>query len=138
MLTEICSVNKTKTEKQKVYAQHRENKTWMNDLLFFQDEIKVMKRRLSEIASRNTSKDVMAQLEHFQNLMIVQQNNIDHLKHRLNIGNDGIQAEIKRNVTAIDHRVIADNKVIRDKMESFTKVYTDNKKELNGFLSKWM
>jgi hypothetical protein len=125
-------------EKQKVYAQHGENKTWMNDLLFFQDEIKVMKRRLSEIALRNTSKDVMAQLEHFQNQMIVQQNNIDHLKHSLNIGNDRIQSEIKKNVTAIDHRVIKDNKVILDEMESFTKVYAGNKKELNGFLSKWM
>ena len=83
-------------ERQKIYKQHEENKKWMNDLLFFQDELKVMSRRLSEIAAKNTSKEVLAQLEHFQNQAIVQQNNIDELKHHLNVGNDHLRNEIEK------------------------------------------
>lgn len=125
-------------ETQKIYQQHEENKKWMNDMLFFQDEIKVMERRLSEIAAKNTSKDVLSNLEHFQNQLIVQKNTIDTLKHELNIGNDAITAEIKKNGTAVDHRNVPDHTALRSQVTSFEKVYGDNKAEINRFFSKWM
>lgn len=125
-----------KTEK--IYTQHEENKEWMNKLLFYSDEIKVMQHRIEEIASKNTSKDILASVEHFQNQIIVQKNNIDTLKHEININNDEIAKEIKSNPTAVDHRSIKDHSEIRNGVESFEKVITSLKAELNQLLVKWM
>ena len=53
-----------KTEK--IYTQHEENKTWSNNLSFYKDEVKIMENRLAEIISKNTSKEILVQAEHFQ------------------------------------------------------------------------
>lgn len=125
-------------ETQKIYQQHEENTKWMKDMLFFQDEIKVLQNRLAEIAAKNNSKEVLSNLEHFQNQLIVQKNNIDTLKHEINVGNDVINADIKKNATAVDHRSVKDHGELRSHVASFEKVYNENKAELNRFLSKWM
>ncbi len=125
-----------KTEK--VYTQHEENKQWMNSLLFYKDEIKIMNGRIGEIASKNTSKEVLAQIEHFQNQLLIQSNQLDRLKHSINLDNDIINNEIKKNSTAIDHRSIADHAAIREDMADFENIFKSLKGELNTFLSKWM
>ncbi|MEO6303091.1 MAG: hypothetical protein ABIP51_07945 [Bacteroidia bacterium] len=125
-----------KTEK--IYTQHEENKEWMNSLLFYQDEIKIMKGRIAEIASKNSAKEILAQVEHFQNQLIIQKNQIDTLKHVINLNNDTINNEIKKNDTAVDHRSINDHTVLRDGVLSFEKAFAALKAELNVFLSKWM
>ena len=125
-----------KTEK--IYTQHEENKEWANNLSFYKDEIKIFRNRISEIASKNTSKDVLAQVEHFQNQLLIQRDHIDRINHDINISNDAINAEIKKNGTAVDHRSMADHAAIRDNMKSFESIYITLKIELNIFLSKWM
>lgn len=72
-------------ETKKVYDLHEENKEWLNKLAFYKDELKVMQNRVSEIAAKNTAKDVLASVEHFQNQLIIQRNNIDELAHSLSL-----------------------------------------------------
>lgn len=125
-----------KTEK--IYTQHEENKEWANNLLFYQDELKVMQNRLQEVASKNSAKEVLMQIEHFQNQIIIQNQQIDILKHEINLSNDTINEEIKKNGVAVDHRKIEDHAAAREKMEAFGPIYKSFKTELNVFLSKWM
>lgn len=125
-----------KTEK--VYTQHEENKQWMNSLLFYTDEVKIMQGRLEEVASKNTSKEIMAQVEHFQNKLIINRESIDILKHEINLSNDAISGEIKKNETAIDHRKIADHTLIRENMGSFEKSFSSLRTEFKEFAAKWM
>ena len=125
-----------KTEK--VYTQHEENKEWRNSLLFYRDEVKIMKGRLAEVASKNTSKDIMKQVEHFQNQLLIQSDAIDRIKHAINLSNDIINAEIKKNGTAVDHRKIADHTVIRDRMSSFEKNFNVLRAEFIDFVGKWI
>ncbi|MGZ3921647.1 MAG: hypothetical protein ACXVNM_01835 [Bacteroidia bacterium] len=122
----------------KVYTQHEENKKWMNTLLFYRDEIKVMESRLGEVASKNNAKDVLALVEQFQNQLTVQKENIDILKHEINLSDDAISAEIKKNKTAIDHREIKKDIALTQKLEAFDKSFHNNKASLNLFLMKWM
>lgn len=125
-----------KTEK--IYTQHEENIEWMNKLLFYRDETKVMENRLQEIASKNTSKEVLSQVEHFQNQIIIQKETIDAIKHEINLSNDAIIAAVNKNVTAVDHQSIKDHSTVRENIESYERLFTPLKKELNSFLSKWM
>lgn len=125
-----------KTEK--IYTQHEENKEWMNSLKFYTDEIKIMQGRLAEVAAKNTSKEVMAQVEHFQNKFIIERETIDTLKHEINLSNDTINKEVRKNDTAVDHRSIADHSAIRQNMESFEKTISALRSEFKEFVAKWL
>ena len=125
-----------KTEK--IYIQHEENKQWISNLLFYADELMLMRNSLKEVASKNTSKDVLAQIEHFQNQLIIQSDQIDQLKHEINMDNDVINKEVKSNEVAVDHREIKDHSSIRIRMEVFDRIFNSIRKDLNHFLSKVM
>lgn len=125
-----------KTEK--LYTQHEENKKWANKLAFYKDEVKVMENRLGEIVSKNTSKEVLAETEQFQNRLIINKNTMDILKHKINVSNDEIEGSINKNDTAVDHRSIKDHSELRDEMKIFEMNFTSLKSELNLFLVKRM
>jgi hypothetical protein len=59
-------------EKKLIYDLHEEHLQWINKMLFYKDEMKVMQNRLSEVARKNTDREVQALVEHFQNQLIVQ------------------------------------------------------------------
>jgi hypothetical protein len=125
-------------ETKKINILHEENKQWQNDLLFYKDELKIMKNRLAEIAAKNTSKDLLARVEHFQNQFIIQTSAIDNLAHEINLNNDAINREILKNEVAVDHRSMPDHVTIRENIAYFTHNMSALKMEFNTFLSKWM
>ncbi len=125
-----------KTEK--VYTQHEENKEWANSLAFYKDEIKIMEKRLEEIVTKNTSKEILGQVEHFQNQLIIQKDQISKISHDLNLDNDLINSEIKNNPIAVDHRSISDHAFIREGIQAFEKLFSELKTDLYAHLSKWM
>jgi hypothetical protein len=125
-----------KTEK--IYTQHEENKTWSNNLSFYKDEAKIMENRLAEIISKNTSKEILVQAEHFQNQLIIQKQQIDNLNHDIHLSNDAIKTEVEKNITAVDHRKVPDHSALRKEMATFETIFTELKTELNTFLSKWL
>lgn len=125
-----------KTEK--IYKQHEDNKEWANSLSFYKHEIKIMENRLGEIVMKNTSKDALAQVEHFQNQLIIQKDHSDRINHDININNDVISAEIEKNPTAIDHRSMPDHESLRNRIITFETGFNSLKKELNIFLSKYL
>ena len=124
--------------KKTIYDLHEDHKIWLNKLAFYKDDLAIMKNRISEIASKNTSNEVLAQVEHFQNQLIVQKENIDTLHHEIGVHETGLRAEVNKNETAIDHKRFADHTSARAEMESFEKTFNDLRKELIHFLAKWM
>lgn len=125
-------------ETKKIYELHEEHKEWLNNLAFYKDEIKVMQNRISEIASKNSSAEVLKQIEHFQNQLIIQRNNIDELSHSIKDHENYLENRVNENPTAVDHRKVNDHPKMRDSYTSFDKVFNELRKELNAFLAKWM
>lgn len=125
-------------ETEKVYVQHEENNEWKNKLAFYKDDLKIMEGRVSEIVSKNTSKDILAKAEQFQNKLIISKNTIDILKHKINISNDEIHKNVNENSVAVDHRSIKDHSGLREDMKIFDLQFTSLRSELNLFLLKWM
>ena len=66
--------------KEKISVISDEHQSWLSALVFYKDELNVLRGRLTEIASKNTSKELLAQVEHFENSITLQQENIDILK----------------------------------------------------------
>lgn len=130
---------KTETIKaEKIYTQHEENNLWSNKLAFYKDEVKIQEKRLGEIASKNTSKDILSRVEQFQNKLIIIKNTMDILSHKINLSNDQIHKSINENEVAVDHRSIKDHSDLRDEVKMFDLNFTSLRSELNLFLVKWM
>ena len=80
--------------RENIYTQHAENADWMNRLAFYKEEITILKELLAEIAQKNTSQETLKTVEHFQNQLIVQRNNLDELAHNIKIHEQKLQQEI--------------------------------------------
>lgn len=126
-----------KTE-EKIYDQHAEHTDWLSKMKFYTDEILVIKNRLGEIASKNTDKEILAHVEHFQNQMIIQKNNIDEISHAIKLDEEALQKEIKDNPTAVDHRKVAYHAKEKDAVDSFEKNFNEIRTEFKVFAAKWM
>lgn len=117
---------------------HIEHTEWLKKLDFYTDEIAVMRKRVEEIASKNTGKEILAQIEHFQNQLIVQKNNVDEIRHSIKDHETYLENRIKENPTASDHRSVNDHPKMRENVNGFEKVFNELRHEFNSFLSKTM
>jgi hypothetical protein len=105
---------------------------------FYTDEIKILKNRLGEIADKNNRKDVLANVEHFQNQLIIQKNTIDEISHIINLEEYAIQKEIIKNPVAIDHREMKSNKEVKNNVDTFEKNFNELRADFKTFAAKWM
>lgn len=123
---------------EKIYTQHADHTEWLSKMKFYTDEITILKTRLGEIASKNNQKDVLAQVEHFQNQLIIQKNNIDEISHIINVDEDLIKKEVEKNPVAIDHREMPSHNEEKNQVEVFEKNFNDLRAEFKTFAAKWM
>lgn len=124
--------------KTSIYSQHYEHTEWLNVLSFYKDDIKVMQKRIEEIVQKNTANDIMAQVEHFQNQLIIQQNNIDNMRKHIEKDEQYLLSEVNKNMVAVDHRKVEDHTEERQDIAVFEKNFEDLRKNLNRFLAKCM
>ena len=101
---------------------HFEHKQWRRELLFWKDELKSLQNRLNELVLRWTDKEVLAQLEHFQNQFMIQENTINELDNHINLHETNIAEHIE----------------FRNQMDIQRNLYSDLKKEFFRFLSEYM
>lgn len=124
--------------KENIYKQHAENTDWMNRLAFYKEEITILKELLAEIASKNSNKEVLKQVEHFQNQFIVQRNNLDELVHKIRVNEADLQQEIDANPVAVDHRKTAYHQEENEYITYFETNFKQLRTEFKGFASQWM
>jgi len=125
-------------EKKYVYDLHAEHREWLNKIAFYKDEIKIMRHRLEQVTEKNTSKEVLALVEHFQNQLIVQDEQNDILRHNVKEYENVIEDHLKKNEVAADHMKWNDHTHMRDQVDTYEKIFNDLRKELIGFIAKWM
>jgi hypothetical protein len=124
-------------EKIDVKKLHRENKVWKNELLFVADEIKIYESRLSELVMGDTTKDMLRSLEHFQNQFIREKEVIDQLKHDVKIHEHKL-VEFVRNNVGDEELMIKVHYELKDRMETFRKIFGELKEKFYHFLAEWM
>lgn len=124
--------------RESIYKQHEENTEWISKLNFYKDEIKIMTGRLEEIASKNNGDDALAEVERFQNQLIIQRNNIDNIAHEVKLNEESLIEAVKSNPTAVDHRKVEYHAKEQDLVESFEKNFNDLREDFNRFSAKWM
>jgi hypothetical protein len=117
---------------------HEEHKTWLNKLLFYKDELKIMDNRILEVVKKNTSKEVQSLADYLNNQVIIQKEQIDILSHDIKSHELYLDAAAIDNPKGIDNEKFLDHKKHRESIAIFEKLFKDLREELIDFLSKWM
>jgi hypothetical protein len=128
----------TTTHQEKIFTQHAENTTWLNTLIFYRDDLTILKKRLEELVSKNNNKEFLKLVEHFQNQFIIQRNNIDELIHAIKSNENLLVKEVEENPVAVDRRKTAYHEKEKEMVESFEKNFNELRKEFISFCAKWM
>jgi len=110
----------------------------LRSLDFYKQEISILTKRLEEIAANNTGHEVAGKVEHFQNQFLIQQNNIDELKHRLHENLNKIENQVKESAGFITQASSLENVELYDQYLTEEKIINEIRQEFNRFASKWM
>ena len=127
-------------EKEIIYNSnmHFEHEQWKGELAFWKQELLFFNNKLSELVTRWTNKDVLAQLEHYQNQFILHGGVIEDLQETIEKHETRIAAQSIEGEDAIDVRLAEQHVEFRNKMETQRQIYADLKKEFFRFLEKYM
>lgn len=118
--------------------QHLICEDWKRELDFFKTEILYLKKRLEEVASKNTGKDVLIQIEHFENKFRIMGIHVDELKHDVNLKNEALLKEAMEKPNYINVKMIEQDENLIDLMHDTSADFHTTKKEFYQFLTKVM
>ncbi|MBL7831753.1 MAG: hypothetical protein JNK41_12050 [Saprospiraceae bacterium] len=108
---------------------------WKRELLYFKSEIPFFRKKLEEVASKNTAQEVMIQVEHFENKFRIMSENLDEVLHDVNLKNQSILDRAAEQPKYINVKMIEGFEVIHEEMESTARDFYDTKKEYYHFLA---
>ncbi len=117
---------------------HFEHKLWRRELFFWEDELKSFQNRLKELVKRWDDKEMLAQLEHYQNQFMIQENAIDKLQDHINVHETIIANSSKKGKDVLDISLVKMHVEFRNKMEVQRHIYRDLKDEFFKFITKYM
>lgn len=117
---------------------HFEHEQWKGELAFWKGELMFFNNKLSELVTRWTDKDVLAQLEHYQNEFILHGGVIEDLQEIIEKHEERIAGQTKTGEDALDIQSTKEHLEFRDKIETQRHIYADLKKEFFRFLEKYM
>lgn len=117
---------------------HFEHKLWKGELAFWNDELRFFNNRLSELVTRWTNKEVLVQLEHYQNEFVLHGSVIEDLQETIEEHETRIAGQSKTGTDAINTEFAKKHIEFRNQIETQRHIYSDLKKEFFRFLEKYM
>jgi hypothetical protein len=124
----------------KVSIKHvnNEHNDWLRALDFYKEELNVLKTRLTEVAGKNTGKEVELLSSHYENQIKLQTTNIDTLRHDINSVLKSIAEQAQHAVGYIDEKLLAQHNMLREKYIMEEAIVNALRHEFNTFAAKWM
>ena len=126
---------------ERVSITHMDNahNDWLRALHFYKDELKILNGRLTEIARKNTGREVMAEVEHFENQFSIQAENINKLSHEIKANVTIAAKEAKASGAGyIDGVLLDQHHALGKKFETEEKIINELRHSFNRFAAEWM
>jgi hypothetical protein len=117
---------------------HEEHKLWLNEVNLYEDELLSLENRLGEVVTKNTSSEVLAPLEHFQNSIIRHKEVIDEIKHNIGVHEQHLAKFAEENQTAIDRKYFEDHPYLRNQVTTERALFQELRTEAMEYLAKTM
>jgi len=113
---------------------HHQATDWLRELEFYKQEIGILTKRLEEVVSKNTDKEIEAQSEHFQNKFILLREQMDELTHDVRTREREIEAVAKDRPNHIDEKFTAIKSDLLNRVKDLVNSIADTRFEFNHFL----
>ena len=125
----------TNTQSKKMDEFQFEYIIWMNELEFYKNELKIFNKRLMHICDNHHDPDLLARLEQFQNKFIVHNEVSDILRHDLKKHENELMEIAQGTAFANEQKIMIHHPRLRDRMESFIKIYRQLRKDYLCYLA---
>lgn len=127
-------------QKEVIYSTnlHFEHERWRGELLFWEGELRFFDKRLDELVSCWEDKNMLTQLEHYQNQFILHGEVIDTLQHDINVHETDLSEHSKRKEDVLNQGLVKKHIEFRHRMEAQQQIFADLKKEFFKYLSKYL
>ncbi|MEL7122390.1 MAG: hypothetical protein AAFO07_23295 [Bacteroidota bacterium] len=114
-------------------VHHLDHQVWNNQLNFYADELKIFENYLSKLVGKLSNRDLLAEVEHFQNQFIRQKEVLDQLKHDIKVNEQRLSREIQNGfrMSEEDQKV---HEKLREQVLIFDRIYKELKVEFQQFL----
>lgn len=124
--------------KEQLLEMHSEHNEWQNKIRFFRDEIKRLDTQLTEMVSKGSPTQILASVEHFQNQFILQNENLDIMRHDFKQHENEIESLQKGQHDNPDNSITGNHDSHREKLAQFEKIFHDLRNEFNTFKTEAM
>jgi hypothetical protein len=114
------------------------NNDCLRGIEFYKQELGILQERLEEIASKNSAKEVIQQVDHFQNQFLVHENYFDELQHIIHNNDVTIEAQVLKTGVFINEDTAVEHESIQGQYETEEKIFNDLRHEFNRIAAKWM
>ena len=115
---------------------HTDRVEWLKKLMFYKDDLASHLNRLAEVVQNNNNIEVTSMAEHFQNQFIRHLEINDELRHEINDESRLFAETEALNPVATDRKLATDHTELRDKVETYEKLFNELRHEFNTFVSK--
>lgn len=136
MSTEVKTEEATKN----VYLEDlvNDHKMWLSELKLQRAQVEIFRNRLAEVLNKNTSHDVQAYAEQFQNKFIRQFEVIDILDHEIKVDEKKLEVFAKEHPVALDHMYFEDHVKMRDQIFTNSRIWQDLRDDFYSFVERWI
>ncbi|PSL22609.1 hypothetical protein [Chitinophaga ginsengisoli] len=106
--------------------------SWKDEVNSTRESLRSMRSQLEQLSISKTDDESLAQIEHFQNQFICQEEKADELRHDLKQSARKISDNGKPLILH-DDRPVDDFDVLQDRMHTFRKLYNELRDEFKAF-----
>ncbi len=117
---------------------HFEHENWSRELRFWEDELRSFQNRLDELVTRWTDKDVLAQIEQFQNKFMIQSDALNSIENQIEMHETNMADHYMKNEEAMNKDLVKKHLAMRDRMEEQRNLFNGIKKDFFNFLTRYM
>jgi hypothetical protein len=124
----------------KINVKHVQNlhNEALRGLQFYKEEMNILQHRLEEITKDNTHIEVMRNVEHFQNQLIIQRNNMDELRHTIHEHLGLITHQLEKTSYFVSENADEAQTKLYEQYLSLELRINELRHEFNRFAAKWM
>lgn len=115
---------------------HKECKEWISQLDLFSKELAIFGNRLKEVVDKNSSEDILRQVEHFQNRFILQKEKLDILRHEISEHDQAMARELENRKILDERDHTGEQFTLRHNVYMEDKLFREMKHEFYNFLGK--
>jgi hypothetical protein len=117
---------------------HEVLQSWKHELTSFKHEIRHFERHLENLSSKNLPRELLAQVEHFQNSFICQKEVIDKLRHDLPDSRHNVESIYKSKFRTDNEHAADAHSLLEERMDIFRRIYSEVKTDFKKFEEDWV